>query len=281
MCADAVFFRCPDVADQHPYLILDTTIGTESPMTYEPDDIDRRILYRLMEDARHTSATELADELGVSDGTIHNRIDRLEDEGIIRGYQVMVNFERAGGHLVGIYLCTVPAADREQLAMAARSIPRVIDVRILMAGKRDLQVIAVGENTEDLRNIARELSALDISIEDEELLQTELRSPYEPFGPDDSDSPGNGVNTFSLSNGTDIFEVAVEDDAPIAGQSIVEARDAGHLSPDTAVLLLERDNETIEPDQTTVLQEGDVVTIMPSNDQTDAIWPFSRTAASD
>jgi DNA-binding Lrp family transcriptional regulator len=249
-------------------------------MSYEPDDIDKRILYRLMENARHISATELADELGVSDGTIHNRIDRLEDEGIIRGYQAIVNFERAGGHLVGIYLCTVPAADREQLAMAARSIPRVIDVRILMAGKRDLQVVAVGESTEDLRNIARELSALDISIEDEELLQTELRSPYEPFGPDD-DSQASDVNTFSLANGTDILEVVVEDNAPVVGQSIVEARDTGHLSPGTTVLLLERDDETIEPDQTTVLHGGDVVTIIPSDDQTEAVRAFSQTAVSD
>ena len=249
-------------------------------MSYEPDDIDKRILYRLMENARHISATELADELGVSDGTIHNRIDRLEDEGIIRGYQAIVNFERAGGHLVGIYLCTVPAADREQLAMAARSIPRVIDVRILMAGKRDLQVVAVGESTEDLRNIARELSALDISIEDEELLQTELRSPYEPFGPDD-DSQASDVNTFSLANGTDILEVVVEDNAPVVGQSIVEARDTGHLSPETRVLLLERDDETIEPDQTTVLHGGDVVTIIPSDDQTEAVRAFSQTAVSD
>jgi len=250
-------------------------------MSYEPDDIDRRILYRLMEDARHTSATELADELGVSDGTIHNRIDRLESEGIIRGYQAMVNFERAGGHLVGIFLCTVPAADRERLAMAARSIPRVTDVRILMAGKRDLQVVAVGENTEDLRNIARELSALDIGIEDEELLQTELRSPYEPFGPNDSDSPMSGVNTLSLANGTDILEVVVENDAPIAGQSIVEARDAGQLSSETTVLLVERDDETIEPDPTTVLHEGDVATIIPSDEQSDAVRPFSQTAVSD
>ena len=250
-------------------------------MSYEPDDIDKRILYRLMENARHISATELADELGVSDGTIHNRIDRLEDEGIIRGYQAIVNFERVGGHLVGIYLCTVPAADREQLAMAARSIPRVIDVRILMAGKRDLQVVAVGESTEDLRNIARELSALDISIEDEELLQTELRSPYEPFGPDDNDTRASDVNTFSLANGTDILEVVVEDNAPVIGQSIVEARDTGHLSPDTTVLLLERDEKTIEPDQTTVLHEGDVVTIIPSDDQAEAIRPFSQTAVSD
>ncbi|ERH09926.1 MAG: transcriptional regulator [halophilic archaeon J07HX64] len=249
-------------------------------MDYEPDDIDRRILYRLMEDARHTSATELADELGVSDGTIHNRINGLEERGIIKGYQAMVNFERVGGHLVGIYLCTVPAADRERLAMAARSIPRVIDVRVLMAGKRDLQVVAVGESTEDLRDIARDLSALDIGIEDEELLQTELCSPYEPFGPEDSDTSGNGVNTISLANGSDILEIVVEDNAPIAGQSITEARDAGHLAADTRVLLVERGDEIIKPDQTTVLHESDVATIIPSSDQGEAARPFSRTAVS-
>jgi Transcriptional regulators len=250
-------------------------------MSHELDDIDRQILHALMEDARHTSATELADALGVSDGTIHNRIDRLEDEGIIRGYRAMINFERAGGYLTGIYLCTVPAADRERLAVAARSIPRVVNVRVLMAGKRDLQVVAVGENTEDLRNIARELSALEITIEDEELLQTELLGPYDPFDPTSPDTPANGVNTISLANGTDIFEVAVENNAPIIGHSLTEARDAGYLAPDATVLLLEREAEIIEPDQQTVIEAGDIVTFIPPADQQNTLGPFSPTAAAD
>lgn len=250
-------------------------------MSYELDDIDRQILHALMKDARHTSATELADAVDVSDGTIHNRIDRLEAEGIIRGYRAMINFERAGGYLTGIYLCTVPAADRERLAMAARSIPRVVNVRVLMAGKRDLQVVAVGETTEDLRNIARELSGLEITIEDEELLQTELLGPYEPFAPDGTDTLADGVNTISLANGTDIFEVAVEADAPIAGHSLAEARAAGHLASDTTILLVEREAETIEPSQTTVIEAGDIVTFIPPADQQNALNPFSPTAAAD
>lgn len=249
-------------------------------MSYELDDIDRQILHALMKDARHTSATELAAAVDVSDGTIHNRIDRLESEGIIRGYRAMINFERAG-YLTGIYLCTVPAADRERLAMAARSIARVVNVRVLMAGKRDLQVVAVGETTEDLRNIARELSALEITIEDEELLQTELLGPYEPFAPDGTDTLTDGVNTISLANGTDIFEVAVEADAPIAGHSLAEARDAGHLASDTTILLVEREAETIEPSQTTVIEAGDIVTFIPPADQQNALNPFSPTAAAD
>ena len=249
-------------------------------MTHELDETDRRILHALMEDARHTSATELADELGVSDATIHNRIDRLESEGVIRGYHATINFERAGGYLTGIYMCTVPAADRERLAVAARAIPGVVNVRVLMAGKRDLQVVAVGEQTEDLRTIARELSALDIIIEDEELLQTELWSPYEPFGPEDADSL-EGANAISLANGTDIFEVPVEEGAPIAGHSIDEAREQEYLSPNTTVLLVERQTETIEPDGDTTIQVGDIVTLVPRADRQNPLDPFSPIATAD
>ncbi|PSP20122.1 AsnC family transcriptional regulator [Halobacteriales archaeon QH_10_67_13] len=248
-------------------------------MTHELDETDRRILHALMEDARHTSATELADELGVSDATIHNRIDRLESEGIIRGYRAMINFERAGGYLIGIYMCTVPAADRERLAIAARAIPEVINVRVLMAGKRDLQVVAVGEQTEDLQIIARELSALDITIEDEELVQTELWSPYELFEPE-SDSL-DGANTISLANGTDIFEVPVEEGAPIVGHSIDEAREQEYLSPETNILLIERETKTLDPDGETVIQVGDIVTLVPHADRQNPLDPFSPIATAD
>ncbi|MFT4882138.1 MAG: DNA-binding Lrp family transcriptional regulator, partial [Salinirussus sp.] len=135
-------------------------------MSYRLDEIDQRVIHALMADARNTTATSIAEGLNVSDETVRNRIKRLEEEGVIQGYTATVDFERAGGRLTSVYMCTVPAADREQLALAARSIPGVVNVRVLMAGRRDLQVVAVGEDTEDLRGIARSLSELDIQIED-------------------------------------------------------------------------------------------------------------------
>jgi len=103
-------------------------------------------MHALMSDARNTSAPMIAEGLNVSAATVRNRIERLEEEGVIRGYTAIVDFEQADGRLTSVFMCTVPADERERLALAARSIPGVINVRVLMAGRRDLQVVvAVGE----------------------------------------------------------------------------------------------------------------------------------------
>jgi len=51
------------------------------------DTVDQQILSLLRQDARMNVAT-LADKLGVSRGTITNRIRKLEDTGVIVGYTV-------------------------------------------------------------------------------------------------------------------------------------------------------------------------------------------------
>jgi DNA-binding Lrp family transcriptional regulator len=51
------------------------------------DDTDRRLIALLRQDARMNLAT-LAQKLGVSRGTVANRLRRLEDEQLITGYTV-------------------------------------------------------------------------------------------------------------------------------------------------------------------------------------------------
>jgi DNA-binding Lrp family transcriptional regulator len=231
-------------------------------VSHHLDEIDRQIIHALMSDARNTSAPMIAEEMNVSAGTVRNRIERLEEAGVIRGYTAIVDFEQAGGRLTSVFMCTVPADERERLALAARSIPGVINVRVLMAGRRDLQVVAVGEETSDLREIARALSGLDIRIEDEELLQTELHTPYSRFLSDDAE--GSVVtDTVTLADGTAVIEVCVTDDAPIVGHSPSEARTDGLLSDDTVVTSIERDGSIIHPVGDVSIRPNDVVTVLP------------------
>ena len=51
------------------------------------DDLDRRILSILRRDAR-TPYTEIADQVGTSEGTVRNRVDRMTDEGVIERFTV-------------------------------------------------------------------------------------------------------------------------------------------------------------------------------------------------
>ena len=51
------------------------------------DDLDRRILNILRRDAR-TPYTEIADQVGTSEGTVRNRVERLSEDGIIERFTV-------------------------------------------------------------------------------------------------------------------------------------------------------------------------------------------------
>jgi DNA-binding Lrp family transcriptional regulator len=51
------------------------------------DELDRRILGILRRDSR-TPYTEIADDVGTSEGTVRNRVERLVDEGIIERFTV-------------------------------------------------------------------------------------------------------------------------------------------------------------------------------------------------
>jgi DNA-binding Lrp family transcriptional regulator len=51
------------------------------------DDLDREILTILRHDAR-TPYTEIADRVGISEGTVRNRVDRMTEEGVIERFTV-------------------------------------------------------------------------------------------------------------------------------------------------------------------------------------------------
>ena len=51
------------------------------------DDVDRKLIGLLRHNAR-ASVAQLATKLGVSRGTVSNRMVRLEDDGVVVGYSV-------------------------------------------------------------------------------------------------------------------------------------------------------------------------------------------------
>lgn len=74
-------------------------------MDYQLDNIDRGILRFLQKDAR-MAYTSIADKLGVSSGTIHQRIHRLEEAGILLGTTIRVDPKALGltvNVLIGIH----------------------------------------------------------------------------------------------------------------------------------------------------------------------------------
>jgi Lrp/AsnC family leucine-responsive transcriptional regulator len=59
------------------------------------EDIDRQIVSLLAADGR-MSYTDLGRRTGLSTSAVHQRVRRLEQRGVIRGYQAVVDCEAAG-----------------------------------------------------------------------------------------------------------------------------------------------------------------------------------------
>ncbi|SDQ32109.1 Lrp/AsnC family transcriptional regulator [Natronobacterium texcoconense] len=236
-------------------------MGDGSGNGYRLDEIDRRIIYALMADARNTSAPAIAEEVSVSGATIRNRIAQLEEHGVIEGYHATVDFEHAEGALMNLFLCHVPFGEVEGAARKIGTIPGVINVRELMGGRINLHVLAVGTDTADLRRVGRELEKLDVEIEDEYLLQTEHDFPYAPYGPADGRRREPLADYISLTGGAEVVEVTVHEDAPIAGRTLEGAARDDVLEDQTLVVAIERDDAVITPHGDTEIRPNDVVTV--------------------
>ena len=139
---------------------------------YQLDEVDKQLLNLLQENARY-KAIELAEEIGVSDNTIHNRMERLEEENIITGYTTTTNYDRTGLRLYFHFSCTARISERTGVAEKAMELPQIVEVTELMTGHENLHMKAVGAEDEDITAIAERLDDLSLEINDENLIRAE------------------------------------------------------------------------------------------------------------
>lgn len=144
------------------------------------DAVDRAIIHHLQENARR-SITDIAADLDVSDNTVRNRIEKLEAEGVIEGYQVTINYDRIGVQHYYIFSCTARVSEREQLAEEARQHNGIVEVITLMTGRENVFIIAAGAEKDAITNLASALDKLGLIIEREHLIRDHKRQPYEGF----------------------------------------------------------------------------------------------------
>ncbi|SEW31504.1 Lrp/AsnC family transcriptional regulator [Natrinema salifodinae] len=153
--------------------------GTEP----EIDEVDRGILHFLQKDARNNATREIGEAVGVSAGTVRNRIEKLEEAGVIRGYVPDINYEKAGYQLVILFTCTATNPS-ETLAKDILSTHGVVTVRKLLAGEENYHVTVVGTDTADVSEIANSIRESGLEIVRSEVLDEELVQPFNHFGED-------------------------------------------------------------------------------------------------
>ena len=124
----------------------------------ELNDIDLKILKALLEDARFSSR-QIAKNVGVSVGTVLSRIKKMEDEGLIKGYSVILDHEKLGYALTVVTEITVAKGRLLETETEISKIPNVCGVYDV-TGLTDAIIIAKFKTREDLGNFTKRLLAL-------------------------------------------------------------------------------------------------------------------------
>lgn len=129
-------------------------------MKYLLDKTDEQILRELKANGRISHA-ELSAKVNLSRNAVRVRIERLEREGFIKGYTIVVG-EGAAGRQVTTALIFVYRHDRMRggdVIQALRRIPEVIACDV-MTGDFDLLVRVESGHSDRIRQIWQEISAL-------------------------------------------------------------------------------------------------------------------------
>ena len=145
------------------------------------DEVDRAILHALQEDARHLSSEEIGERAGIAGSTVRKRIQRLENEGLIRAYRAEVNYQAAGYNLRMMLFCTASIAERGKLVPEILELEGVTSVQELVSGQRNLLVTVVGTTDDEITDVAQQLIDMGLEITDEVLVRTDLDVPFDRF----------------------------------------------------------------------------------------------------
>lgn len=146
------------------------------------DDVDRAILYYLQEDGRR-AITDIADAVDVSDNTVRNRIQDMEEAEVISGYTATVNYDTAGVQHHYVFVCSARVRDREDLAADVRQLAGVTEVITLMTGTHNVYVIGAAPEKDGMTELAYAIDDLGLTIEREHLIRDHVRQPYDNFHP--------------------------------------------------------------------------------------------------
>lgn len=126
------------------------------------DNLDVTILEELQRNGR-TSVADLARKIHLSQPAVHNRIKRLEREGIIREYVALLDRERVGYGLMCFVQVTLNPHTQAIIDVVRQAVYEMVSVLECYAitGRSDLMLKIMVEDQHDLHNFVTRLTTLE------------------------------------------------------------------------------------------------------------------------
>lgn len=115
------------------------------------DETDRAILRLLQSDAR-IPFSEIAREIEMSSATVHDRVKRMEEAGVIRGYHADIDPKAVGYGITAIVGLRVEQGREEEALDRLAELDGVQELD-LTTGEWDIVMRVYAENTEALREL--------------------------------------------------------------------------------------------------------------------------------
>lgn len=120
------------------------------------NDIDRRIL-RNMQNDPDRAIPELADQIGMTTGRLSRRLERLREEGILRGIRGVIDWQALGYEVevsLRITLDKTQSRAFDDFIEAARVIPDVIEIQTFL-GRVDVRLSVIARDMAHYQEIYR------------------------------------------------------------------------------------------------------------------------------
>lgn len=123
------------------------------------DELDIKIISLLQKNAR-LSFREIARELDVAVGTVYNRIKKLEESGVIKGYAPVLDYEKLGFGLTALIGVKAQGRKIQEIERKIAEKSRAMMVYDI-TGEFDIFVIAKFRDREDMNRFVKWLLSLD------------------------------------------------------------------------------------------------------------------------
>ncbi|MBV8752642.1 MAG: Lrp/AsnC family transcriptional regulator [Hyphomicrobiales bacterium] len=119
------------------------------------DEIDRRLVALLLENARQPTAT-LAKQLGIARTTVQDRLERLERRRIIAGYSVVLAEEPSCAAAQSVVLISIVQRDQRAVIERLKKYPEV-KLCSVIDGDFDLLLAIESPQNEDIDAVVEEI----------------------------------------------------------------------------------------------------------------------------
>lgn len=141
-------------------------------MEYHLDEIDRKILDYLVENTR-MPFTEIAKNMGVSAGTIHVRVKKMEDAGIILGSSLIIDYGRLDYHFSAYIGVLLTKSNRTQEVLKElEKIPNIVEINVV-SGKYNIFCKVIAKNTEDAKKVIYQIDDIQDVMRTESMISME------------------------------------------------------------------------------------------------------------